>query len=222
MAPFRSNSIDLTFRPLSYWAPPDPASAVLQNIKGQMRRRMVRDFLDGTAPAILGDIDPDLLADEVDDHTRRFLGRLHPSWMGGEYLPGYGSGEVEIARIALKSTTGDVISFRARRRTPASPIRYRVVDEYETPYTPTRRTSRRPLTLRQLIRFIDEAGTGVTSEEYPFVESLIENGADGDISFATVESMVYPELQRYYEERLAAWARARAPMDPDEDEAFED
>ena len=44
-------TIELDFRPRSYWDHANPASAILQNIKGQVRREMVRDFIEGTAAA---------------------------------------------------------------------------------------------------------------------------------------------------------------------------
>jgi hypothetical protein len=47
------------------------------------------------------------------DEARISLGQIHPTFMGGEYLPNYCRQEVEIARIALASTTSDVISLRA-------------------------------------------------------------------------------------------------------------
>ena len=53
---------------------------------------------------------------------------IHPSFMGGEYLPDYGRDEVEIARIELDSTTSDVINVRAQPR--GKRIRYSVCDEY--------------------------------------------------------------------------------------------
>ena len=59
-------------------------------------------------------------------------GRLHPSNMGGEYLPLLRKGEVEIARISLQSVTADQISIRARRLSKR--IGYRIVDEYEMGY----------------------------------------------------------------------------------------
>jgi hypothetical protein len=73
--------------------------------------------------------------------------------MGGEYLPNYRRQEVEIARIALASTTSDVISLRARPS--GSRIKYRVVDECATEFQLPRQTSRRPFCLRELIRFLD-------------------------------------------------------------------
>lgn len=41
------DGIDLDFRPASYWDAADPAAAITQNIKGQLRREMVRDFMKG-------------------------------------------------------------------------------------------------------------------------------------------------------------------------------
>lgn len=202
------DGIDLDFRPASYWDPTDPLSAITRNIKGQRRREMARDFIVGNAAERLGPIASDLLEDEVSEGTREFLGRIHPQWMGGEYLPRYRRGEVEIARIALRSTTGDVISFRARRWQPGSRILYRVVDEYQTNYTVTRKSSSEPLSLRELIAFIDsverEEGHGLLPQ-LPFVESFIEHNADGDVDFVRLESTDYPMLGTYYEQRVAAW-----------------
>ncbi len=64
---FRAQPIDGTdvdFRPASCWDAADPAATITQNIKGQLRREMVRDFISGDAPAILGEIDDELLRDE--------------------------------------------------------------------------------------------------------------------------------------------------------------
>ena len=70
----------------------------------------------GLSPEELGELDPALLEAELDDDARARLGAIHPMLMGGEYLPSFRQGEVEIARIALASVTGDVFSIRARRR----------------------------------------------------------------------------------------------------------
>jgi hypothetical protein len=73
--------------------------------------------------------------------------------MGGEYLPDYGHDEVEIVRIELESTTGDVISVRARPR--GKRIQYSVCDEYQVEYRLPQKTSIRPFSLREIIRFLD-------------------------------------------------------------------
>jgi hypothetical protein len=85
------------------------------------------------------------------------LPRLHPAFMGGEYLPDLMETEVEIARITIASTTQDVTSVYARRG--RNRIRYRVVDEYngETLAGKNTRTSTWPLTLGELEAFFNGA-----------------------------------------------------------------
>jgi len=122
-------NIDYTFRPTSYWAPPsDVLEAALRNVKGRNRREMIRDYYEADQ---LEYLHRDLLADSLDAEARQSLGRIHRSFMGGEYLPEYKRHEVEIARIDL-STTYDVISVRAR---PSGPrILCRICDEHESKY----------------------------------------------------------------------------------------
>ena len=151
------------FRP-DYWAPPsDPITAITRNVKGQLRRHMIADIVSGraadrapneTARQLLSEVHTDLLSDELEDPN--MLGPLHPWWMGGEYLPPYLPGEIEIARIVLQSTTMDVSSVRAR---PADgQIQYRVVDEYPDigPFVLLEPTvSERPLTFGEIVTLID-------------------------------------------------------------------
>ena len=145
------DGIDYDFRPESFWASAsNPLEAILRNVKGRNRREMIRDYY---AAGKLDELCSELLSDSLDEDARRSLGKIHPSFMGGEYLPNYQPHEVEIARIELQSTTSDVISLRAkgsRRR-----IKYRLVDEYETEFGLPQQTSRRPFCLRELIIFLD-------------------------------------------------------------------
>jgi len=69
---------------------------------------------------------PFLLSETLRDEQRRLFGSMHPSFMGVEYLPDLYEDEVEIARVELRSTTGDVISIRARPE--GNGVAYRVVD----------------------------------------------------------------------------------------------
>jgi hypothetical protein len=95
----RYPGIDYSFRPSSYRAPPnDPVNAALRNVQGRNRQAMIRDY---AAEGRLDQLDPTLLADRLGPEDRDRLGRIHPSFMGGEYLPRYERGEVEIARIEL-------------------------------------------------------------------------------------------------------------------------
>ena len=208
-----TTTIDLQFRPASYWNPADPESAVLGNIKGQFRRQMARDFLRREAPEELGEIEEQYLEDEVSDEFRVALGRIHPQFMGGEYLPGYRRGEVEIARVVLNSATMDVTSLRARRQDGW--IYYRMVDEYDGEYFLTNQTSRQPLTLGELIELIrgTEPGNQEMPLEYPlgileFRASEREQPEDV-MGFVRLESTVYPQLAAWWERHVAEWAAAR-------------
>ena len=96
------------------------------------------------------------------ERRRSALGRLHPSFMGGEYLPDRRDTEVEIARINIDSTTSDVTSVYAKAGKDR--IRYRVVDEYNGDTLSEKRTrsSKRP-----------------SSEVYPQFEAGIRARIDG-------------------------------------------
>lgn len=78
------------------------------------------------------------------EEDRRALARLHPSLMGGEYLPSRQETEVEITRINIDSTTSDVTSIYAK--TGKKRIYYRVVEEYggDTLTGKGTRTSKQP------------------------------------------------------------------------------
>lgn len=143
--------IRYSFRPKSYWKECDPLSAILRNVTGENRRRMITDYWNADR---IEDLDSSLLNDELDEDTRTSLGRIHPSFMGGEYLPPLLLGEVEIARICLQSTTSDVITLRARPIPEG--IAYRIEDEYEATFTIPIPRSQLPLTLLEVIRQFDE------------------------------------------------------------------
>ena len=197
--------INYAFRPKSYWADVDLLAAILRNVAGENRRRMIRDYW---AAGKLDELDPALLAEEVDEDTRQLLGQIHPSFMGGEYLPGYRPGEVEIARISLQSTTGDVFSLRAR---PLSKrIGYRVVDEYQSKYSLPIKTSKKPLTLAEVIRQLDEGtGEGVEGDGGLSLGPNIGNAGDGDFEglrhFTTISSPFYPGLEGHFEHVFEEW-----------------
>ena len=137
--------------------------------------------------------------------------------MGGEYLPCYLPGEVEIARVVLASTTQDVISIRARRRRGGRRIYYRVIDEYPEywRYTWRPRSSARPLTLGALFGLIDGAGHEDLNGDGRSLPDALRDGNDcGDdleplVGFVTVASEFYPDLAAYYREQAEAWLARR-------------
>lgn len=191
--------VDLTFRPAGYFWPLDLATHLLATVKGAERRKHIQSLIDANRLDLLEDlVAKSSLAPEV----RRATGRIHPWFMGGEYLPDQMRGEVEIARVTLASTTQDVVSVRARKG--KNRIRYRVVDEYggETLSGRNARTSLRPLTLGQLIDFLDGA--------WSIREVVTGNEMECDVgemrSFVTVSSPFYRHLATHYDRCFVAWA----------------
>jgi len=121
--------IDYQFRPSSYSEPQDPLETILLNVKGTNRRKMIRDYWKAGK---IDELNETLLQDSIDGGQRHSLEMIHPSFMGGEYLPDLEGSETEIARIELESTTSDVISIRTALD-PAG-FRYRIVDEYDSEF----------------------------------------------------------------------------------------
>ncbi len=199
--------IDYGFRPESYWDDDDPLQAILRNVKGENRRQLIRNY---AASGRLEELDAELLRDEVDPGTRERLGRIHPSFMGGEYLPGYLPGEVEIARICLRSTTADVVTVRARP-TATGQIAYRVEDEYKAQFKLPFITSKYPLTLADLIQLLDEG----TLDDSGFPSGGLSLGYNnlnlGDCGyrhlrgFTRIGSDFYRKLEKHYDRVFDEW-----------------
>ena len=197
--------IELEFRPASYFWPLDLETHLLSRIKGAERKAALKELIDaGRVDAI-----PELLAcSALSEEERRAVGRIHPDFMGGEYLPDLVHTEVEIARITIASVTQDVTSVYARRGRDR--IRYRVVDEYEGETLGGRntRSSKRPLTLGELETFFNGAWSvfGVLALNFG------HSGYDRDEMLAFVvgvESQFYPQIGALYAQRIEAWGAAR-------------
>jgi hypothetical protein len=182
----KSTPINLEFYPPSYFWPMGVEKHLLSRIKGSKRKAALRELID---TGRLDDI-PDLLARSALSEAERIsIGRIHPAFMGGEYLPDIEAEEVEIARIEIDSTTSDVTSVYARRG--ESGIDYRVVDEYggDTLSGCNECTSVRPLTLAQLEKFFLGA--------WPLIDVLqsnFERDIDGMLGFFHASSQFYLDL----------------------------
>ena len=148
----RFRGINYGYHPKSYWETTDGLGAILRNVKGRERRAIIRDYW---RKGRTEELDKALLKPALTKQERELLGKIHPVFMGGEYLPAYKPREVEIARIELDSATADVISIRARPQ--GNGIAYRIVDEYETRFRLARKTSREPLTLAGLVSLIEDS-----------------------------------------------------------------
>jgi len=208
---------DWNYRPDSYWEGPEND---LNNIKGEMRRRLIEDAM---SEREYDDIPDEILKDELSDNVRRFIGALHPANMGGEYLPPYLPDEVEIARVSMESVTGDVISIRARK-TDDGLIHYRMVDEYEDSgdgiYKCHPETSSQPLTFGELVSVIDNAErTELEDESLPGLANHLrdsnylcdrsEDRLDTLVEFVDASSPFYPELGEWYEAEAQEWYETR-------------
>jgi hypothetical protein len=145
-----AKGIDLKYRPSSYFWTSDHHITLASGIKGAERRKLFEHSIQSDEMQL---IDPDLLRHALSDGQRQAMGRIHPNFMGGEYLPDARGREVEIARITIESTTQDVTSVYARQ--VGRRIHYRVVDEYngDTLEGSGTRTSTEPLSLEQLVDF---------------------------------------------------------------------
>ena len=201
-----SNQFDLSYRPNTYWPESLDREQLLARIQGEARRDIVRQTLD---EGDISDLDPVLAAEELDEENRRGWGLIHPSLMGGEYLPSLGAEDVEIARISLASVTSDQISIRASNT--GGQIRYSVCDEYETEYDLAFTYSEHPLRLGELAKLIDGSGHPEEREGGGLLvchwEHMLESHSDLEYctAFAWIESAWYPELSAYYEQVARDW-----------------
>ena len=203
MSTSKTGEINLEFRPSSYFWPLGLETHLLARIKGAKRKEALKRLID---EGRLDEI-PDFLSQSaLSDGERRAIGRIHPMFMGGEYLPDLEENEVEIARISLRSVTGDVNSVYARRGEGL--IHFRVVDEYEgeTLTGLTELSSEKPLTLGELYEFIVNACT--------FMEGLqinYEDDLEGMLGFFNGDSAFYPQFDDLL--RLRVKARYPAPVE---------
>ena len=208
--------VDLDFTPRSYFTERDLRLALPSDILGRARRDMARQLVaQGEDPPA------EMLVAALTASDRAAAGRIHPMLMGGEYLPRMKATEVEIARISMRSVTGDQVSVRARRRGPR--IAYSIVDEYESEYVeydPRPRTSVRPLRMRDLVAMLDTAcpdGGAVMSHTLLLIPHV--DSHDELRRFTSVESDFYPELGRYYAGRFEEhFASLESEYDEEEDE----
>jgi hypothetical protein len=200
--------IDLGFRPKSYFWPLGLETHLLSRIKGAERKAALQRLIDS---GDLDDIPALLSASSLSDGERKAIGRIHPAFMGGEYLPDVLPNDVMVARITLASVTQDVICVYARRTKHR--IFYRVVDEYEGDTLSAHRTrsSVKPLTLAQLEKFFSGAWALFDVLEMNFAD----DGYDLDEmqEFVSFDSEFYPQFGRLYRQRISAWAAKHAVED---------
>lgn len=190
-----NNAIDLDYRPGGYRRSPGSLQDLIAQIRGSTSRAMARDLIEqGRGDEVA------LLAEALTSTVVQMLEARNPAFMGGNYLPALEAGEVEVARITLRSTTADVTAVHAR---PAEDgwIEYRVVDEYGGEGLPQPSTTRRPgpMTLGEFAEFFLHASG--------LVSTLRDNHGDDleqALGFFTVESDFYPGLERLFTTKVGS------------------
>lgn len=199
-----------TQRPQSYWEHTDPLAQILANVSGKARREMIRDFWNAGA---IDQLEDSLLKDDLDSAERESLGRIHPFFMGGEYLPLRFPGEVTIVRIDLESTTHDVIELRARPL-PGGKIKLRWVDEYENDFSHEGWPDiiDRPFSFGELKAFICSTRPHPDLKKPLPLAYNLGNCQDGNVVqaesyryFTSFESEFYPGLSGWVKQVVEEW-----------------
>tara|TARA_B100000768_G_C11236345_1_gene357425 strand:- start:199 stop:852 length:654 start_codon:yes stop_codon:yes gene_type:complete len=202
------DSFDLEYRPNHYFGPQDLKTFYRARITGQIRGNLVVKSIEGE------EIPKELKQSSLNEQLRTAQGSIHPSMMGGEFLPSVYENDLEIARVVLETTTMDVTSLRVRKQ--RNRFVYKMVDEYSNQFVLPQKTSVKPLRMVAVIAMINECklisyddGTSLTDRGIvlPNIEYLVgEHHPKSEIlSFVNVESAFYPELNSYFEDQKLLW-----------------
>ena len=202
----RYRGIKYSFRPKSYWDEDTVLQALLRDVKGAERRKMIKAYYD---QGNFQELEESFTKASLSDEERYRLASIHPMFMGGEYLPDCNSNETEIARVTLRSTMQDVISIRAKGED--GELHYSVADEYDDhEFSLWTDSSLKPFTLKELIEFLDKSSQGIG---YPGGLSLSYNNSNADSGldresledFTTISSEIYSQLEEHYDRVFADW-----------------
>ena len=216
----RYKNINYAFQPQSYWEDSSVLQALLRDVKGVQRRKMIIDYFENNA---IDQLEDAFLQAKLSEEQRKRLGMIHPSFMGGEYLPDCEVDETEIARIELQSTLADVISIRAKRE--EDEYHYTVVDEHNDTYKLFTETSIDTFTLGELIDFIDyseQVGGWSGGLSLSYNNSNAEYLSRERLRhFTTISSEIYPELEKHYDNVFSDWASEEEIDNKEEEEEWE-
>lgn len=204
------NTIDMSFRPESYWPESLTPDQLLSRIRGKTRQQIARRIYEAEGFRGLNEF---LVKEGLTDEERSTWGGVGPWCLGGEFLPDLYDGEVEIARISMASTTSDQISVRARQVDGA--IHYRIVGEYEEEesmrYELPFQQSEQPLMLTELIDLIDGACQpepycpgGILTSNWSAMSTWDYDPVE-IIGFLSLSSPFYPQLGACYQALGERW-----------------
>ncbi len=206
--------INLAFRPSVKLFPMPVEKLLLSKVKGTWRREVLNLAVEEDR---LHEIDPFFTRTALSNDERRARAAVHPRFMGGEYLPDFEEGEVEVARLDLRSVTSDAISVRVRLVNKH--FIYRVVDEYMDEYengllgSPSGIASDKPLSLGEFGSFVVIASRiteicepdrfDSEEEAQNFVFASSEFYPDFGAYISAVISDLYPESEEIDDEEGA-------------------
>ena len=197
------SKFDLEYRPKSYFYPASLETKILAQIKGQERKKAILSFIKDNKRI------PDTFFKEesLPSDIRNELSKVHPIFMGGEYLPDTEENEVEIARIVMKSATQDIFSIRAQMNDET--INYSIIDENENEFQLAVISSINTFSLSEMINFIDHS-TIIGSDPPDLYGGGRKWAFDNekDLSawdFETVQSDFYNELEPWYDLQNYIW-----------------
>ena len=204
--------VDLSFRPSSRLFPLTAEKLLLSRVKGTQRRESLTAAIEQDR---LSGLNPFFTQTSLSAEDRRARAAIHPSFMGGEYLPDFEEGELEMARLSLRSVTADVISIRLRRTEDG--FVYRIVDEYmdQDPNglldEPTTIIVDQPLTMKDFGAFVVQVSR---MDHWCGPESHETEEEAQDFVVATSE--FYPEFGDYIAEAISL--KYPKPHSEDEEE----
>lgn len=126
-----------------------------------------------------------------DTNTRKIR---RPYFDVGAHLPEAQSGFQEIARISLKSSTGDVISIQAKINKKS--IRIIVIDEYDTKFLDYKSSYKSIPTQGEIFDVIRDMNNEPNSQYYwvAIVEMLEFKSLKEIANYMFIDSVVYPNL----------------------------
>lgn len=185
--------INFDQRPERYWNDEDVLAKLLRGVPdSDQRSRITKHWTNADIEKLPAEIGIDGSDDLEQGH-----------------MPGCMPWEKEIAVITLDSVNGDMISVRAIKS--KDQIRYKVVDEHGSDFKLQRELSDLPLTLQEMINFLDQTSL----EGLPGGISLGYNQMNAEYSsraelrhFTSIKSRFYPDLKRYCEQVFEEWARS--------------
>ena len=189
----KQKPIDFDQRPERYWDDDDLLAKLLRGVRdSEQHSRLTKHWASGEIQKLEAELDSDG-SDDLDQG----------------HMPSCMPWEKEIAVITLDSVNGDMISVRAIKS--KDNIRYKVMDEYGSHFKLQREVSDLPLTLQELIHFLDQTSqdgiSGGISLGYNRMNAEFSSRAELR-HFTSIKSQLYPDLKQYYEEVFEEWAKS--------------